>query len=25
MYSNSEVHRWLADPVRYRQKQGGAQ
>ena len=25
MYSNPEVHRWLADPVSYRQKQGGAQ
>jgi prophage regulatory protein len=24
MYSNQEVHRWLADPVMYRQSEGGA-
>lgn len=24
MYSNAEVHRWIADPVSYRQAQGGA-
>lgn len=24
MYSNPEVHRWLADPVSYRQAEGGA-
>lgn len=24
MYSNEEVHRWIADPVSYRQTQGGA-
>ena len=24
MYSNAEVHRWLADPVGYRQTEGGA-
>jgi predicted DNA-binding transcriptional regulator AlpA len=24
MYANAEVHRWLADPVGYRQAEGGA-
>jgi predicted DNA-binding transcriptional regulator AlpA len=24
LYPNAEVHRWLADPVSYRQMQGGA-
>lgn len=24
MFSNAEVHRWLADPVGYRQVEGGA-
>jgi prophage regulatory protein len=23
MYPNAEVHRWLADPIGYRQEQGG--
>ncbi|WP_395406354.1 helix-turn-helix transcriptional regulator [Pseudoduganella sp. UC29_106] len=25
MYANAEVHRWLADPVGYRQAEGGAE
>ena len=24
MYPNAEVHRWLADPIAYRQQEGGA-
>jgi prophage regulatory protein len=25
MYSNADVHRWLADPVGFRQMEGGAE